>query len=143
MQAEPNGVVRNPLRAMADQVNIRLGQRIRELRRLRQMNQSDLARELGVTFQQVQKYEQGANRVAVGTLLQIAQALKVRPEALLGDTLPGGSLAICGSPDSLSPKMFAEQLQLTELFLSIPDPVWRRRVLDLLELLSAASRRGD
>ncbi|WP_439596283.1 helix-turn-helix domain-containing protein [Falsiroseomonas sp.] len=127
---------------MAEQVNVMLGQRIRELRRLRQMNQSELARELGVTFQQVQKYEQGTNRIAVSTLLQIAHALKVRPEALLGDTLPGGSLGLCSSADSLSPKMFAEQLQLTELFVSIDDPVWRGRVLELLELLSAASRRG-
>jgi transcriptional regulator with XRE-family HTH domain len=47
------------------------------------MSQSDLAANLGVTFQQIQKYERGANRVAASTLLRIATALDVDVGALL------------------------------------------------------------
>jgi len=51
--------------------------RVRLRRGLLGMSQSDLARRLGITFQQVQKYEQATNRISIGKLVQIAQVLDV------------------------------------------------------------------
>ena len=57
-----------------------LGERIKSQREKLGLTQSDLGRSIGKTFQQVQKYEKGANRVAVSTLLRIAPALGKKPE---------------------------------------------------------------
>ncbi len=56
-------------------LDIAMGQRIRERRRALGMSQGDLARALGITFQQVQKYERGANRVSFSRLMQVVDAL--------------------------------------------------------------------
>lgn len=59
----------------ATEFDKRLGEAVRAQRKLRNMSQSELAKALGLTFQQVQKYERGANRIAVSTLVKIAEAL--------------------------------------------------------------------
>lgn len=111
------------------------------MRKLRRMTQSDLALQLNLTFQQVQKYERGMNRIAVCTLLQIAEVLKVAPELLLTGAL------LSELPDSAaptpcpSPQALAEQVRLMESFGKISDPFWRARVLDMVEILSTAGRR--
>lgn len=56
-------------------LDVAMGQRIRERRRALGMSQGDLARALGITFQQVQKYERGANRVSFSRLMQVVDAL--------------------------------------------------------------------
>ena len=61
------------------QIDIRVGARIRLRRKMLRMSQSDLARQIGVTFQQVQKYEKGANRIGTSRLLQICSVLKIGP----------------------------------------------------------------
>ena len=60
-----------------------IGRRIREARHAGALSQTDLADRVGVTFQQVQKYEKGANRVSVGRLHRIAEALGVSALSLL------------------------------------------------------------
>src|SRR5947207_15449826 len=62
-------------RATADDVAI--GEKLRALRLDRGLSQSDLGRLIGVTFQQLQKYEKGVNRVSAGRLVRIAAALDV------------------------------------------------------------------
>jgi transcriptional regulator with XRE-family HTH domain len=57
--------------------DVEIGRRIRALRLERGLSQSDLAKGIGLTFQQVQKYERGANRVSAGRLQSIADFLKV------------------------------------------------------------------
>jgi transcriptional regulator with XRE-family HTH domain len=61
-----------------------IGSKIRELRTLRGMSQSALAEKLGITFQQIQKYEKGTNRIAGSRIATAAQALGVDPAVLLG-----------------------------------------------------------
>jgi len=56
-------------------VDVHVGARIRALRNIKEMSQEELGRALGVSFQQIQKYEKGMNRVGAGRLLQIAAAL--------------------------------------------------------------------
>ena len=66
------------MRAKASQpVDSLVGERIRLLRKRRNMSQTDLGKALGVTFQQVQKYENGKNRVGASRLHQVATALNV------------------------------------------------------------------
>lgn len=68
-------------RSFDDQV----GERIRGHRQAMGLTQSDLARRSGVTFQQIQKYERGSNRVAASRLFSLSQALGVPMSALLGE----------------------------------------------------------
>jgi transcriptional regulator with XRE-family HTH domain len=67
-----------------DAVDIAVGQRIRLHRLQSRQSQTELADELGVTFQQVQKYERGVNRVGAGRLTKIAQVLGVPVTELFG-----------------------------------------------------------
>lgn len=60
-----------------------VGQRIRETRLMRRMSQEKLAAAIGVSFQQVQKYEKATNRVSAGSLVDIARALDVSPAHML------------------------------------------------------------
>ncbi len=62
---------------MADPADVEVGRRIREMRIMRGMSQTDLGNALGVSFQQVQKYEKGTNRVGSGRLWRIAGVLDV------------------------------------------------------------------
>src|SRR6059058_5721949 len=74
-----------------DPVDIHVGGRIRTRRLLIGMNQETLARALGLTFQQVQKYEGGANRVSASRLSQIAEILSVPISHFFSDLEPDGA----------------------------------------------------
>ena len=71
------------------QLELIIGARLRTRRRQLGLSQSDLAARLGVSFQQVQKYERGANRVAASTLLTAAQALGTSIAWLVGEEVSG------------------------------------------------------
>ena len=66
-------------------IDVEVGARLRVLRRSRGLSQSDLAERLGLTFQQVQKYERGANRISASKLWKVAEVLKVPVGELFGD----------------------------------------------------------
>ena len=66
-------------------IDIHVGERIRGLRLLKEMTQMDLAKQVGVRFQQVQKYETGFNRVSASRLYMIAEALDVEVIDLFED----------------------------------------------------------
>lgn len=68
------------------EADVTIGRNIRVLRIARSMSQEKLAAALGITFQQVQKYEKGTNRVGGSRLIQIANALQVAPAELLVGT---------------------------------------------------------
>ncbi|MCD1645586.1 helix-turn-helix domain-containing protein [Aurantimonas coralicida] len=77
-----------------------LGARLRGYRNYRGMSQSDLGKHLGVTFQQVQKYEKGVNRISGMRILEIAKLLGISVSTLLGEDSsvePVGEI----SPESL------------------------------------------
>jgi transcriptional regulator with XRE-family HTH domain len=67
-----------------DPYDIEIGRRVRALRVARRMSQAELGARLGITFQQIQKYERGANRVSAGRLQYIAQVFAVPMSSLLG-----------------------------------------------------------
>jgi transcriptional regulator with XRE-family HTH domain len=66
-----------------DPIDVEVGLTLRRLRNQRKLSQTALADALGVTFQQIQKYERGTNRIAASTLVRAARALDVRPADLL------------------------------------------------------------
>lgn len=67
-----------------ENIDIEVGARIRDFRKIRGVTQSGLATALGVSFQQVQKYEKGTNRISVGSLVAICRLLHIEPMDLLG-----------------------------------------------------------
>jgi transcriptional regulator with XRE-family HTH domain len=122
-----------------------VGSRVRMRRIMLGMSQEKLGEALGLTFQQVQKYEKGTNRVGASRLQQIAEILQV-PVSFLFD---GGPSGIAGSEnfgDSGSPAYISdflatsEGLALTRAFTRIGDSKLRRSIVELVEQI--AEREG-
>lgn len=114
-------------------VDVHVGNRIRLRRTLLGLSQEQLAEGIGVSFQQVQKYERGANRVSASRLYDIAQILAVRLEFFF-DGFEGGSSDEPVTPD---PMQSNETLRLVNAFVRLPS-YQRESLLDLLESM----RRG-
>lgn len=105
------------------------------------MSQEKLGESLGLTFQQVQKYEKGANRIGASRLYQIARILAVPIEFFyegiqIEDRAHSGGLAEA-EPANFDLDMLstAEGVQLNSAFFSIRDPKVRKRVLELVKAL--------
>jgi transcriptional regulator with XRE-family HTH domain len=105
------------------------------------MSQEKLGELLGLTFQQIQKYEKGANRIAAGRLYQVAHILGVSVgyfyEGIL-DQSPGASetLQTNAVPPVIEFLSNGEGLQLSLAFMRIEDTDVRKRVLDLVKSLA-------
>jgi len=82
-----------------DPIDVEVGERVRAIRLARKVSQSALGRALGVSFQQVQKYERGANRISASSLCYIAGHLEVE----VADLLPAANRA--SVPDLLPPAL--------------------------------------
>ena len=120
-------------------VDLYVGGRIRLRRRTLGVSQERLAEDLGLTFQQVQKYERGANRVSASKLYEIARSLSV-PVAFffegLTDPVSGG-VAEQGADAILHDfLMTSEGVELASLFPMIRRPRIRRRILDLVRAMA-------
>ena len=118
-------------------VDLHVGARIRLRRRMQGVSQEKLADALGLTFQQVQKYERGANRVSASKLYEIASALR-SPVSYFFDGLadPAADENPAARPSEESTVhaflMTAEGLELAKLFPRVARGPVRRRMLDLL-----------
>src|SRR5262249_4767359 len=104
------------------------------------MSQEKLGDLLGLTFQQVQKYEKGANRIGAGRLFGVAGILGVRIdfcyEGVIGAEPAAGAAEAPSAPPVMEFVSSGEGLQLSLAFMKIKDPKVRRRVLDLVKSLS-------
>jgi transcriptional regulator with XRE-family HTH domain len=123
-------------------VDLHVGARIRLRRRMQGVSQEKLADALGLTFQQVQKYERGANRVSASKLYEIAAALRA-PVSYFFDGLadPANEGDETGAPPTEESTvhsflMTTEGLELARLFPSLPRGPVRRRLLDLLRAMT-------
>jgi transcriptional regulator with XRE-family HTH domain len=123
-------------------VDLHVGARIRMRRRLRGVSQEKLADALGLTFQQIQKYERGANRVSASKLYEIAATLQSPVayffEGLADPTETKASAAgQAGNPEQLVHQflMTGEGLELASLFPRLRRGRLRRRLLDLVRAL--------
>jgi transcriptional regulator with XRE-family HTH domain len=125
-----------------------VGSRVRMRRMMLGMSQEKLGDALGLTFQQVQKYEKGTNRIGASRLQQISHVLQVPVEFFF----EGGPSAQLGSrgegmSDAPSPAYVADflatsdGLALTKAFMRIEDPKLRRRIVDLVEQIAMRDKR--
>jgi transcriptional regulator with XRE-family HTH domain len=121
----------------ANSVDREIGQRVRSRRLEINMSQERLAELLGITFQQVQKYEKGVNRIAASRLFFIADALHV-PVARFFDSLAGRPLGVGETRAPFAADVLAtpEGAQLVSLFASIENVKVRRKVVDLVRALA-------
>jgi len=126
-----------------------VGHNIRITRLAQGLSQSEVARRLGVTFQQVQKYESGTNRVGVGRLVRIAQALDVPVMALLAGIpgVPGANGARADGADvpqdaaaALALIAGREPFRLAQSFSGIAATGLRRAVVRLVEDIARINR---
>lgn len=85
---------------VANNIDRAIGARIRAARTAQHFSQAELGAKLGVTFQQIQKYEKGSNRIAGSRLLALCELLKMKPELLLG--LTNGAAGSYNNPDALA-----------------------------------------
>ena len=127
-------------------VDIHVGGRVRLRRMLLGMSQEKLGEHLGLTFQQVQKYEKGANRIGASRLFELARILGVGVQFFFED-LPGQGagaengeaapgFAEGGGEDHLAEFLSSrEGIELNRAFRRISDPKSRRAILDLVRSL--------
>ena len=124
----------------ANSVDAQVGSRVRLRRMLIGMSQEKLGELLGLTFQQVQKYEKGVNRIGAGRLFEVARILGV-PIGYFYESVSGqlaGARGFSEKEDSQPVIEFVssgEGLQLSLAFMKIKDPKVRKRVLDLVKSL--------
>lgn len=120
---------------MAHPVDVHVGKRIRHRRWLVGMTQQQLAQHVGIKFQQIQKYETGANRVSASRLWDISETLEV-PISFFFECLEREQ-AQQSATDSVPPDLMGdkEALELIRSYYSIPENQ-RRRLFDLARVLS-------
>jgi transcriptional regulator with XRE-family HTH domain len=123
-------------------IDIHVGSRVRMRRMLVGMSQEALGEQLGLTFQQVQKYEKGSNRIGASRLYQISQTLNVPVDYFYDGLATNGGQSASGFSDTpaadfnLDFLSTAEGVALTAAFSSIEDADVRKRVLDLVKVLA-------
>jgi transcriptional regulator with XRE-family HTH domain len=120
-----------PGHARAQDIDRHVGARIRERRNMLRLMQEELAKLIGVTKQQVHKYEQGINRIAAGHLHQIAQALDVE----VGYFFEGVEIERTVRPNPQQPRL----LELARNFIALPS----RRHQEAICLLARALANAD
>jgi transcriptional regulator with XRE-family HTH domain len=115
-----------------------IGKRIRALRLERGLSQTELGNLLGVTFQQIQKYEKGANRVAAGRLQRVAEALEVPITFFYsGSPSDGKETSENDTVDvGLGFLETAGAVRLVRAFSRIQDPEMRRALVELTEKIA-------
>lgn len=128
-------------------IDIHVGSRVRLRRTLLGMSQEKLGDALGLTFQQVQKYERGANRIGSSRLYKLSQILDVPVSFFFDDMSNDVASAGAGlgegeqqpfESDQLSRR---ETLELVRAYYRISDPMTRKRVFELVKAIGGTTRR--
>src|ERR1700743_2934162 len=121
----------------ANPIDAQVGNRVRIRRMLIGMSQERLGDLLDLTFQQIQKYEKGVNRIGAGRLFEISRILGVPIDFFYdGVGARGQGLAESGAAPVMEFVSSGEGLQLSLAFMKIKDPKVRKRVLDLVKSLA-------
>ena len=118
---------------LADPIDVAVGARIRLFRKMRGLSQQALADSAGVTFQQIQKYERGANRVSASMLARIAETLQAPVAELFGDDSAAASAvdevaALLAQPGAI---------ELLRAFSALPRGAPRAALVDFVRTLAA------
>ena len=124
-------------------VDVHVGNRLKLRRTMIGLSQDKLGQTIGLTFQQIQKYEKGANRIGASRLYQFATILDVPPawffEGLEGQPVQArnGNLLEAAEPEIAPLAAFSrEDIELLRAFQSVANPLLRRRVTDLVRAMA-------
>ena len=133
-------------------VDVHVGARLRVRRTLMGMSQTALGEAIGLTFQQLQKYEKGTNRISASRLFALSRVLDVPVEYFFDDmptavtasspTLGGGKAKKPPSYE-LDPMARRETLELVRAYYKIRDPEIRKHLFEMTKILGARSSRSD
>jgi transcriptional regulator with XRE-family HTH domain len=126
-------------------VDIHVGSRVRLRRMMLGMSQEKLGEALGITFQQIQKYEKGTNRIGASRLQHIASVLTV-PVSFFFEDAPGtpaeGGMAESSRDYVVDFLSSSEGVQLNKAFVRIKDAKLRRRIIDLVRAAAGEEEGG-
>ncbi len=125
-------------------VDVHVGARLRLRRTLLGMNQTKLGDALGVTFQQVQKYENGTNRISASRLFALSRLLDV-PVEYFFDEMPAQGGGKTKEPPSyeLDPIATRETMELVRAYYKITDPEIRKHLFAMTKTLGAATSKNS
>lgn len=124
-------------------IDVHVGSRIRLRRNMLGLSQEKLGENLGITFQQIQKYEKGTNRVGASRLQAISSVLNVPVSFFFEDAPGSGTPSASGFAEDNEATYVVdflssnEGVQLTRAFTKISDPKVRRKIIDLVKSLAA------
>lgn len=130
-----------PSKKAPNPIDVHVGSRVRLRRMMLGMSQEKLGESLGITFQQIQKYEKGTNRIGASRLQHIATVLKV-PVSFFFEDAPGSPDEVPVSGDSQQTSYVvdflssSEGLSLNKAFVRIEDAKVRRRIVDLVRSIA-------
>ncbi len=133
-----------------DPIDIHVGKRVRLRRTLLGMSQEKLGKAIRLTFQQVQKYERGTNRIGSSRLYQLSQVLDV-PVSYFFDDLPPeatrarkpGMAETPPPPFDGDPMVRRETLELVRAYYRITDATVRKRVFELVKAVGASGAKSS
>jgi transcriptional regulator with XRE-family HTH domain len=126
-----------------DPVDIEVGQRIKIQRLAAGMSQTELGERIGVTFQQVQKYEKGANRVGAGRLTQIARVLSVPVNTFFEGREALDHAVQQGVDSPLALMTHPHAFRLLRAYSTINDGELRRSIVELVEKVAEKRPAGE
>ncbi|WP_068084747.1 helix-turn-helix domain-containing protein [Polycladidibacter stylochi] len=133
-----------PSKKAPNPIDIHVGSRVRLRRMMLGMSQEKLGESLGITFQQIQKYEKGTNRIGASRLQHIATILKV-PVAFFFEDAPGSPESVQGVSDNPQTSYVvdflssSDGLALNKAFVRIEDPKVRKKVVELVRSIAGDS----
>src|SRR5580658_3835618 len=127
-------------------IDIQVGARVRLRRNMLGLSQEKLGEAIGLTFQQVQKYERGATRIGASRLHELSRILDV-PVSFFFDTvdpvrapaIPSGFAEPDAGAFEADPLRRTETIELVNAYYEIEDPIVRRRMFDLAKALASTS----
>lgn len=130
-----NDVEDNDRSRSPDPLDIIVGGNVRRLRAARGLSQERLGEKLGLTFQQVQKYEKGANRISSSRLVKIARALEVHPARLFEGT---GLYEEQPIADAFASVLTAEDVKIVHAYKAISSPKQKAALLSMARTMAQA-----
>jgi transcriptional regulator with XRE-family HTH domain len=128
-------------------IDVHVGSRVRLRRTLLGMSQERLGNAIGLTFQQVQKYERGANRIGASRLFDLSRVLDVPVSFFFDDIHPNVAASVAEGASGMSepaapyepdPMMRRETLELVRAYYRVSDAQTRRRLFELVKAIANA-----
>jgi transcriptional regulator with XRE-family HTH domain len=127
-------------KANSHSVDKAIGGRLKLYRQRANLSQTALGKHLGVSFQQVQKYENGTNRISAAALMKMSRFLNISIGQLLANDNERGKPSARRRDDLARFAKSAEGRSLIHSFLAIDDPLLRRQIVSLMKALGRPSR---